>query len=47
MVTRPQPGGLDRDLGVLRTINADRQGCAAVGASVRTPGRVRVGDELR
>jgi uncharacterized protein YcbX len=44
MTTRPQPGGIDRDLGVLRTINRTRDGCLAVGALVSTPGRVAIGD---
>jgi uncharacterized protein YcbX len=46
MVTRPQPG-LPRDLDVLRAINRDRDTTLAVGALVRTPGPVAVGDELR
>ena len=44
MTTRPQPGGIDRDLDVLRTINRTRDGCLAVGALVATPGRVAIGD---
>jgi uncharacterized protein YcbX len=44
MTTRPQPGGIDRDLDVLRTINRTREGCLAVGALVSTPGRVAIGD---
>jgi uncharacterized protein len=46
MTTRPQPGGIDRDLDVLRTINRDRAGHLAIGALVATPGRVRVGDAV-
>ncbi len=46
MVTRPQPGGIDRDLGVLRTIARERAARLAVGALVSHPGIVRVGDEL-
>ncbi|MDQ3716233.1 MAG: MOSC N-terminal beta barrel domain-containing protein [Actinomycetota bacterium] len=46
MVTRPQPGGIDRDLDVLRTIHRELDGCLAVGAVVSAPGRVRTGDEL-
>ncbi len=46
MTTRPQGGGVERDLDVLRTINRERGGCLAVGALVRTPGTVRVGDTL-
>lgn len=47
MVTRPQPGGIERDLDVLRTIHRERDGCLAVGALVTEPGTVRVGDVLR
>jgi uncharacterized protein YcbX len=46
MVTRPQPGGIERDLDVLRTIHRRRDGCLAVGATVARPGRVTVGDTL-
>jgi uncharacterized protein YcbX len=46
MTTRPQPGGLERDLDVLRTIHRERGGCLAVGALVHQPGRVRAGDEV-
>jgi uncharacterized protein YcbX len=46
-VTRPQPGGIDRDLDVLKTINRDRESCLAIGGTVKSPGDVRVGDELR
>lgn len=46
MVTRPQPGGLHKDLDVLRTIHRERGGKLAVGASVVVPGRVTVGDAL-
>lgn len=47
MVTRPQPGGIDRDLNVLRRIARERAACLAVGALTTRPGTVRVGDELR
>jgi uncharacterized protein YcbX len=46
MVTRPQPGGIDRDLDVLKTINRERGGFLAIGALVATPGEIAVGDEL-
>jgi uncharacterized protein YcbX len=46
MVTRPQPGGIDRDLDVLKTINRDHNGCLAVGATIATPGTISVGDPL-
>ena len=46
MVTRPQPGGIERDLDVLKTINRERAGNLAIGALVATPGPISVGDEL-
>lgn len=46
MTTRPQPGGIERDLDVLRSIHRHRDGCLAVGATVRRAGPVRVGDRL-
>ena len=46
MVTRPQPDGIERDLGILKRINADRAGSLGVGAVVRTAGHVAVGDDL-
>jgi len=45
MTTRPQPGGIDRDLNVLRTIVDELDGCLGVGAIVTGPGTVAVGDE--
>lgn len=45
MVTRPQPG-LDADLDVLRTINRERNAVLAIGAVVRIPGTVAVGDAV-
>lgn len=47
LVTRPQRGGIDRDLDVLRTILRERGACLAVGALVRTHGTVRIGDLVR
>ncbi|WP_448626206.1 MOSC domain-containing protein [Geodermatophilus sp. URMC 64] len=47
MVTRPQPGGIGRDNGVLKTVHRERGGLLAVGAGVLEPGTVAVGDELR
>ena len=38
MTTRPQPGGIERDLDVLRSIHRTRDGCLAIGALVATPG---------
>ena len=46
MTTRPQPGGIDRDLDVLRTINRERDGCLAVGSVVIQAGRMAVGDAV-
>jgi hypothetical protein len=46
MVTRSQPGGVDQDLDVLRTIHRERGGKLAIGATVLTEGPVSVGDEL-
>ncbi|MGY1807555.1 MOSC domain-containing protein [Blastococcus sp. SYSU D00669] len=46
MVTRPQPGGIGRDNGVLKTIHRERASTLAVGALVRQAGTVAVGDEL-
>ena len=46
MVTRPQAGGVERDLDVLRTIHKRWGGDRAVGALVTSPGTVAVGDPL-
>lgn len=46
MVTRPQPGGIGRDTGVLKTIHRDRRGELAIAAQVVRPGIVRIGDVL-
>lgn len=46
MVTRPQPGGVDRDLDVLRVIHREREGCLAVGATVDVPGTLEVGETV-
>jgi uncharacterized protein YcbX len=46
MVTRPQPGGIERDTSVLKAIHRERGGDLAVAALVRRPGRVRTGDVL-
>lgn len=47
MVTRPQPGEIDKDLDVLRAIHRERQSCLAVGGTVSHTGTVSVGDEIR
>jgi hypothetical protein len=44
MITRPQPGEIERDLDVLRTVNRERDGCLAIGARVARSGTMRVGD---
>lgn len=46
MVTRPQAGGVERDLDVLRTINRDHGTFLAVGALVEQPGPIAVGDRI-
>lgn len=46
MTTRAQPGGIERDLDVLRTIARERDACLAVGGLVARPGPVAVGDRL-
>jgi uncharacterized protein YcbX len=46
MTTRAQPGGIERDLDVLRTIARERDARLAIGGLVARPGRVRVGDVL-
>ena len=46
MITRRQPGGIDRDLDVLRAVNRDRATFLGVGALVRGAGAIAVGDEL-
>ncbi len=46
MVTRPQPGTIEKDLDVLRTIHRERDGKLAIGALVASPGLVSVGDPV-
>jgi hypothetical protein len=46
ITTRPQPGGIDRDLDVLRTVNRDREGNLGVSALVNAPGRIAIGDPI-
>jgi uncharacterized protein len=46
MVTRPQPGGIERDTSVLKTINRERNSCLGIGMVVTTPGTIALGDEL-
>jgi uncharacterized protein YcbX len=47
MVTRPQPKGIERDLGVLRTVMRECEGFLGVGALAASPGQMQVGDEVR
>ncbi len=47
ITTRPQPGGIDRDLDVLRTVNRERSGNLGIGTLVATTGEIAVGDEVR
>lgn len=44
ITTRQQPGGIERDRSVMRTIARQRNARLAVGAVVRQPGLMRVGD---
>lgn len=46
ITTRPQPDGIARDLDVLRTALRERAGNLGVGALVRSPGTLRVGDAI-
>lgn len=46
IVTRPQPDGIDRDLGVLRTIHRTRDLLLGVGALVAIPGMISTGDPV-
>jgi uncharacterized protein YcbX len=45
MVTRAQQG-IDRDLGVLKTINAERNSELGVGMTVSTPGTISIRDRV-
>ncbi|MEI4271687.1 MOSC N-terminal beta barrel domain-containing protein [Klenkia sp. LSe6-5] len=47
MTTRPQPGGVGRDTGVLKTIHRTHDGTLSVGAMPVGGGRIAVGDELQ
>lgn len=46
MVTRAQPG-IERDLGVLRTIHREHDHTFAVGATIDVAGDIAVGDEVQ
>jgi hypothetical protein len=46
IITRPQPGEIERDLDVLRVVNREREGRLAIGALVARGGTMGVGDEV-
>ncbi len=46
MITRPQPGGIDRDMDALRTVARERGNLVGVYAMVVRPGRIAVGDRV-
>ena len=46
MVTRSQPGEIEKNLDVLRTIHRERGGKLAIGAVIAVAGLVSVGDEM-
>jgi uncharacterized protein YcbX len=46
MTTRAQPGGLERDLDIVKTINHDHQSNLGVYAAVAQPGAIAVGDAV-
>ncbi len=45
MVTRPQPG-IERDLGVLKTVIRESENRLGIGATVASSGRISVGDAV-
>jgi uncharacterized protein YcbX len=47
MITRPQPGAIERDLDVLKRVNHDHDGCLGIGALVSWSGAIGAGDVLR
>ncbi|CAN5747695.1 MOSC domain-containing protein [soil metagenome] len=47
LTTRPQPGGVERDLDVLRTVHRERGGYLGIGARVARAGVVSVGDPVQ
>ena len=47
MVSRPQPGGIEQDLSVLRTVIRESEGFLGVGALVAEIGEFEVGDDVR
>ncbi len=47
MISKAFPGGLERDLGVLRAVIAERENFAGIGALVAAGGTVTEGDDVR
>ena len=47
MTTRAQPGRIDRDVDVLRTIIRERSNNLGIGTRVQTPGMIHVGDTIQ
>jgi len=45
MITRPQPG-VERDIALLKQINAERNSLLSIGALIAVPGNVSVGDSV-
>ncbi len=46
MVTRPQPGGIERDTSVLKQVNRERGGCLGIGMLVVVGGTITPGDPV-
>lgn len=46
MVTRPQPGGIETDLDILRGINKEREGKLAIALRITNAGTVSEGDRV-
>jgi len=46
MPTRPQPGALERDLDIVKTVNRHHGSNLGVYAAVRAPGRLAEGDDV-
>lgn len=46
LTTRPQPGGIARDLDVLRTVNAECGGNLGISLVITTPGEIHEGDTV-
>lgn len=46
VITRPQPGGIERDTSVLKQVNRERGGCLGIGMLVVTGGTIAPGDPV-